>query len=298
MSVDGAQSRALPAELTWQAVLLVAVRCCVKSKPCVAAPVTLRQLLLSPSHCLLVDDATLRLHARPLYGQAECVAVGVLGELDVFLIPAAGVYACVCVEQAKQAAALAVGALCARVWAGRRASGASCGGRQRPRGCKHAHTAASCCYDTTYLFHVSGQVCSTLYLPLKRLKPIGSAAKGKLLLMKFVQLLSASPEFCHMLMATPLWNTSAFCCNRVLPLVLGWASCPLTACRCSCCCWASRGSASVPACLADWDLVKVMICDEIYSLLGINKHSSTAADQSAKGETESNRGGMRAIKAQ
>lgn len=41
----------------------------------------------SPCHCLLVDHATLRLHARPLYGQAEGVAVGFLGQGYVLLVP-------------------------------------------------------------------------------------------------------------------------------------------------------------------------------------------------------------------
>jgi len=57
------------------------------------------------------------------------------------------------------------------------------------------------------LFQVSGQFSITLYLPEYLWKPKGRALKGKLDLMKFVQLESSSPEFCHMEMATPLWKT-------------------------------------------------------------------------------------------
>lgn len=97
------------------------------------------------------------------------------------------------------------------------------------------------CRVAAHLFHVSGQVCSTLYLPLNLLKPMGRAAKGKLLLMKFVQLLSSSPEFCHMEMATPLWNTSSLSC---LPLVLGWLelSPPMPLACCCCAAAGDRGS--------------------------------------------------------
>lgn len=97
----------------------------------------------------------------------------------------------------------------------------------------------------THLFQVSGQLCRTLYLPLNLLKPIGRAEKGKLLLMKFVQLLSSSPEFCHMLIATPLWNTFIFSC-RLLPLVLA-GSTPLTCCSGCICCVLSRGTFSASA---------------------------------------------------
>jgi hypothetical protein len=102
-------------------------------------------LLLSPCDCLLVNDAPLRLHARPLYGQAECVAVRVLGELDVFFVPAAAnsVYECLCVERAR--AGRRPSKLCVlQVWESCVRRTAAPGDLNCREECKCTQTAASC----------------------------------------------------------------------------------------------------------------------------------------------------------
>ena len=134
-----------------------------------------------------VKLAAPRLDARPLDRQPEAVAARLDGAVDVLLV---ALFVCVCVREL-----VTRGFLCVLA--------ATPPSRRRRRAISttpHTHTHRS---------QVLGTLSVMLYLPLKRLMPIGRRLKGSLLLTKLLQLESASPEFCHIEIATPLWKTSS-----------------------------------------------------------------------------------------